>query len=117
MDFMKQLALKHFRKPCSGYKLKEMTGSSIFAADAENGGLESDANLTPINKTGIRMYQVYNESSLFGNLLSVLYLQVCFADSSYEHYAVHHISFVILLTNRISISKRLLESVPSHLVK
>ncbi|PSR99983.1 DNA oxidative demethylase [Actinidia chinensis var. chinensis] len=45
------------RKPCSGYKLKEMTGSSIFAADAENGGLESDANLTPSNKTGLRMYQ------------------------------------------------------------
>ncbi|KAL7262636.1 hypothetical protein ACSBR1_000905 [Camellia fascicularis] len=44
-------------KPCSGYKLKEMTGSSIFAADAENGALESDANPTPNNKTGLRMYQ------------------------------------------------------------
>ncbi|CAL5332814.1 unnamed protein product [Camellia sinensis] len=45
------------RKPCSGYKLKEMTGSSIFAADAENGALESDVNATPNNKTGLRMYQ------------------------------------------------------------
>ncbi|KAI8015552.1 DNA oxidative demethylase ALKBH2 [Camellia lanceoleosa] len=45
------------RKPCSGYKLKEMTGSSIFAADAENEALESDVNPTPNNKTGLRMYQ------------------------------------------------------------
>ncbi|GMP46031.1 hypothetical protein CsSME_00014343 [Camellia sinensis var. sinensis] len=34
-----------------------MTGSSIFAADAENGALESDVNATPNNKTGLRMYQ------------------------------------------------------------
>ena len=40
-----------------------MTGSSIFSADAENGALESDANTTPSNKTGLRMYQVYNKSS------------------------------------------------------
>ncbi|KAI8003539.1 DNA oxidative demethylase ALKBH2 [Camellia lanceoleosa] len=45
------------RKPCSGYKLKEITGSGIFAADAENGTLESDANPTPNSKTGLRMYQ------------------------------------------------------------
>ncbi|GFY85826.1 hypothetical protein Acr_04g0005640 [Actinidia rufa] len=54
------------RKPCSGYKLKEMTGSSIFAADAENDGLESDANLTPINKTGLRMYQNFNQQAVGG---------------------------------------------------
>ncbi|GFZ10045.1 hypothetical protein Acr_21g0006440 [Actinidia rufa] len=54
------------RKPCSGYKLKEMTGSSIFAADAENGGLESDANLTPSNKTGLRMYQNFNQQAVAG---------------------------------------------------
>ncbi|XP_009620432.1 uncharacterized protein [Nicotiana tomentosiformis] len=42
------------RKPCSGYKLKEMTGSGIFVADGENGNLEPDsANAIP-NR---RMYQ------------------------------------------------------------
>ncbi|KAI8029151.1 hypothetical protein LOK49_LG01G00300 [Camellia lanceoleosa] len=51
------LALQHSRKPCSRYKLKEMTGSSIFTADAENGAQESDVNPTPNNKTGLRMYQ------------------------------------------------------------
>lgn len=46
------------RKPCSGYKLKEITGSDIFAIGGENGTLESDgANPTPTNKTGLRMYQ------------------------------------------------------------
>ncbi|KAL6984152.1 hypothetical protein U1Q18_017528 [Sarracenia purpurea var. burkii] len=45
------------RKPCSGYKLKEITGSGIFAADAENDTLESDANPNPSSKTGLRMYQ------------------------------------------------------------
>lgn len=42
------------RKPCSGYKMKEMTGSGIFVSDGENGDLESDgANPIP-NR---RMYQ------------------------------------------------------------
>ncbi|XP_058222200.1 uncharacterized protein LOC131332136 [Rhododendron vialii] len=41
------------RKPCSGYKLKEITGSGIFAAGSENGTEESDANPIP-NR---RMYQ------------------------------------------------------------
>ncbi|KAM7514577.1 hypothetical protein LguiA_004160 [Lonicera macranthoides] len=46
------------RKPCSGYKLKEISGSGIFAAGGENGELESESsNLTPTNKTGLRMYQ------------------------------------------------------------
>ncbi|KAH9756609.1 N-lysine methyltransferase [Citrus sinensis] len=46
------------RKPCSGYKMKEMTGSGIFAAGAENDESESgSANPTPNNKTGLRMYQ------------------------------------------------------------
>ncbi|KAK9271124.1 hypothetical protein L1049_026713 [Liquidambar formosana] len=46
------------RKPCSGYKLKEITGSGIFSADGENGTLESgSANPTPNSKTVIRMYQ------------------------------------------------------------
>ncbi|XP_044478403.1 uncharacterized protein LOC123205503 [Mangifera indica] len=46
------------RKPCSGYKMKEMTGSGIFAAGGEDDSLESDsANPTPNNRTGIRMYQ------------------------------------------------------------
>ncbi|PQM42834.1 uncharacterized protein Pyn_34960 [Prunus yedoensis var. nudiflora] len=44
------------RKPCSGYKMKEMTGSGIFAPKSENDASESDvANLTP--KPAIRMYQ------------------------------------------------------------
>ncbi|GAV83090.1 DUF4057 domain-containing protein [Cephalotus follicularis] len=41
------------KKPCSGYKLKEMTGSGIFAGKGENGASESDA----ANKTGLRIYQ------------------------------------------------------------
>ncbi|KAA8538059.1 hypothetical protein F0562_027361 [Nyssa sinensis] len=44
------------RKPCSGYKLKEMTGSGIFAA-GENGDESDSANPTPNNKTGLRIYQ------------------------------------------------------------
>ncbi|OAY58147.1 uncharacterized protein LOC110603582 isoform X2 [Manihot esculenta] len=46
------------RKPCSGYKMKEMTGSGIFAANGENDTSETGgATPTPNNKTGIRMYQ------------------------------------------------------------
>ncbi|XP_071724316.1 uncharacterized protein [Rutidosis leptorrhynchoides] len=37
-------------KPCSGYKLKEMNGSSIFSDKGENGASASD-------KTGLRVYQ------------------------------------------------------------
>ncbi|KAF7829928.1 plant/F14D7-9 protein [Senna tora] len=45
------------RKPCSDYKMKEITGSGIFAAKGEDDMLESgSANPTP-NKTGLRMYQ------------------------------------------------------------
>ncbi|KAJ9670073.1 hypothetical protein PVL29_026559 [Vitis rotundifolia] len=44
------------RKPCSGYKLKEMTGSGIFVGDAEDGTSES-GSANPINKTGVRIYQ------------------------------------------------------------
>lgn len=54
MWMLKQFALQCFRKPCSGYKLKEITGSGIFAAGSENGAEESDANPIP-NR---RMYQV-----------------------------------------------------------
>ena len=47
------------RKPCSGYKMKEMTGSGIFVANGETEEEESgNASATPINKTGLRMYQV-----------------------------------------------------------
>ncbi|KAI3757368.1 hypothetical protein L6452_04905 [Arctium lappa] len=46
------------RKPVSGYKLKEITGSGIFAAGGENHVEETDAaNPTPNSKTGLRMYQ------------------------------------------------------------
>lgn len=43
-----------YRKNCSGYKLKEMTGSGIFTDKAKIGS-ESDAT-DP--KTGLRYYQV-----------------------------------------------------------
>ncbi|KAL7595049.1 uncharacterized protein LOC111878285 [Lactuca sativa] len=46
------------RKPVSGYKLKEITGSGIFASNGENGVEETDsATHTPSNPTSIRMYQ------------------------------------------------------------
>ncbi|KAJ6774369.1 N-LYSINE METHYLTRANSFERASE [Salix purpurea] len=39
------------RKPCSGYKMKEMTGSGIFAANGEDDAAESgSANPTPNSK-------------------------------------------------------------------
>ncbi|KAK4430576.1 DNA oxidative demethylase ALK [Sesamum alatum] len=46
------------RKPCSGYKLKEMTGSKIFADNGEGDKSESgisDGNLN--NRTSVRMVQ------------------------------------------------------------
>ncbi|KAG6585290.1 hypothetical protein SDJN03_18023, partial [Cucurbita argyrosperma subsp. sororia] len=45
------------RKPCSGYKMKEMTGSGIFVANEEDDELESGSANPSQNKTGIRMYQ------------------------------------------------------------
>ncbi|XP_062184599.1 uncharacterized protein LOC133888391 [Phragmites australis] len=45
---------KSERKFCSGLKLKEMTGSGIFAAKSENGDSEAS---NPANKTSVRMYQ------------------------------------------------------------
>lgn len=46
------------RKPCSGYKLKEMNGSKIFAGDGEGGSTESgtsDGNFN--NRTSVRIVQ------------------------------------------------------------
>ncbi|RDX73531.1 hypothetical protein CR513_46844, partial [Mucuna pruriens] len=44
------------RKPCSGYKMKEMTGSGIFSGNAQ--GTTSEANSTNSkNRTSIRVYQ------------------------------------------------------------
>lgn len=53
-----------FRKPCSGYKLKEINGSGIFVANGENGASESDAG-NRNNRTSVRVYQVllYSEFS------------------------------------------------------
>lgn len=47
------------RKPCSGYKLKEITGSGIFASKGgENDAPEPDSDdAASANKTGVRMYQ------------------------------------------------------------
>ncbi|KAL2906071.1 DNA oxidative demethylase ALKBH2 [Bienertia sinuspersici] len=43
------------RKPCSGYKMKEMTGSGIFADSGDDDASES-GSANP-NKTGVRTYQ------------------------------------------------------------
>jgi hypothetical protein len=43
------------RKFCSGSKLKEMSGSGIFAEKSENGDSEASNHA---NKTSVRMYQV-----------------------------------------------------------
>jgi len=43
------------RKFCSGSKLKEMSGSGIFAEKSENGESEASSHA---NKTSVRMYQV-----------------------------------------------------------
>jgi hypothetical protein len=49
------LSCATFRKPCSGYKLKEITGSGIFVPNSEDGTSESDAG-----RTGLRVYQVFS---------------------------------------------------------
>jgi hypothetical protein len=46
----------------SGSKMKEMTGSGIFAEKGENGDSESS---NPANRTSVRMYQVLN---VLGNM-------------------------------------------------
>ncbi|CAH9103037.1 unnamed protein product [Cuscuta epithymum] len=46
------------RKPCSGYKLKEMSGSNIFSADSENGDPDYGAvNGNSNNRTSVRIVQ------------------------------------------------------------
>ncbi|MCD7451202.1 hypothetical protein HAX54_010088 [Datura stramonium] len=46
------------RKPCSGYKLKEMCGSKIFSADGEDDASESGAvNGNFNNRTSVRIVQ------------------------------------------------------------
>lgn len=68
----------YFRKPVSGYKLKEITGSGIFAPGGENGMDETDpATRTPSNPTGIRMYQV-NSLTIFLYKLKMLQSTRCF---------------------------------------
>jgi hypothetical protein len=46
------------RKPCSEYKMKEITGSGIFVANGEDEATEDGSANPSANKTGIRMYQV-----------------------------------------------------------
>ncbi|XP_051118373.1 uncharacterized protein LOC127242738 isoform X2 [Andrographis paniculata] len=41
-------------KPCSDYKMKEMTGSGIFKGKGEDGASDNEEDT---NKTGLRMYQ------------------------------------------------------------
>ncbi|GAU34805.1 hypothetical protein TSUD_394310 [Trifolium subterraneum] len=45
------------RKPCSEYKMKEITGSGIFVANGEDEATEDGSANPSANKTGIRMYQ------------------------------------------------------------
>lgn len=45
------------RKPCSGYKMKEITGNGIFAPKGENDADLDGADPASANKTGLRMYQ------------------------------------------------------------
>ncbi|XP_021714166.1 uncharacterized protein LOC110682206 [Chenopodium quinoa] len=45
------------RKPCSGYKMKEMTGSGIFAGSEDDTTAESGSANPNSNKTGLRVYQ------------------------------------------------------------
>ncbi|KAA8530862.1 hypothetical protein F0562_005514 [Nyssa sinensis] len=46
------------RKPCSGYKLREVTGNKIFAADGDDEGLESGTgNPNFNNRTTVRICQ------------------------------------------------------------
>ncbi|CAL5202872.1 unnamed protein product [Lathyrus oleraceus] len=45
------------RKPCSEYKMKEITGSGIFVANGEDDETEDGSANPSANKTGIRMYQ------------------------------------------------------------
>ncbi|MED6219464.1 hypothetical protein PIB30_036054 [Stylosanthes scabra] len=45
------------RKPCSEYKMKEITGSGIFVGEGENDASEAGSANPSANKTGLRMYQ------------------------------------------------------------
>ena len=45
-----------FRKPCSDYKMKEMTGSGIFKGKGENGTSEAEEDEENSPK---RVYKVY----------------------------------------------------------
>jgi hypothetical protein len=56
LDLTFLLDYRSERKFCSGSKLKEMSGSGIFADKGENGDSEAS---NPANKTSVRMYQVY----------------------------------------------------------
>lgn len=45
------------RKPPSGYKMKEMTGSGIFSGSADDGASDSGSANPHPSKTGLRVYQ------------------------------------------------------------
>ena len=56
---MKLFEYSTCRKPCSGHKLKEVTGNKIFAEDGENGELGAGSmNFNSNNKTSVRIVQV-----------------------------------------------------------
>lgn len=69
--FLSNLVVKHilpsatFSKPCSGYKMKEITGSGIFSANAEDSTAEA-GSANSNNRTSIRIYQVYYLDSFLG---------------------------------------------------
>lgn len=61
-----------FSKPCSGYKMKEMSGNGIFSDNADDSASEP-GSVNSNNRTSIRTYQVY-----FTNLLDF--------ETLYEHF-------------------------------
>ena len=48
----------NFEKPCLRHKMKEMTGSGIFVANAKEKTSDSDVAPTPNSQTRLCMYQV-----------------------------------------------------------
>ncbi|KAK8966291.1 hypothetical protein KSP40_PGU010846 [Platanthera guangdongensis] len=53
-----EVASVNKRKSCSGSKLREITGSRIFASANDNGESDSGGSLTnPDNRTSVRIYQ------------------------------------------------------------
>lgn len=84
------------RKPCSEYKMKEITGSGIFVANGEDDETEDGSANPSANKTGIRMYQVlcfWIQNNSFFYLLFNPILILCFWKLKQATAGISHISF------------------------